>query len=267
MSWLGSLVGGAVSLAKSVFGNGSSSSGGGDRDYGSSYSSSSSETYHTSKTTNYDPDKVEVAKLENERVELVKDAQRELLQLNAQLEVAMIEARCKGFQAMQGAMMNMLREVNILAEERLVLLENGSREQVQKVESMYAELGKDIQNDEFMSIKVPQLLNLANQFPEDSDGRKVFMNGIDREMATHFDFKTEQLKKLNERCQTVVDSVVASKERMQLHIDTVITKRIEQIEQTMQTNAQLEFKGTSLQLDPPKQSSGSDAVKIEHNVK
>ncbi|WP_256413974.1 hypothetical protein [Acinetobacter sp. 5862] len=233
----------------------SSSSGGGGRDYGGSYSSSSSST-----VTNYDPDKVEVAKLENERVHLVKEAQQELMQLNAQLEVAMIEARCRGFQAMQGAMMNMLKEVNILAEERLILLENGSREQVQKVEAMYADLAKDIENDQFMFEKVPQLLDMANKFPEDSASHKMFMQGIDREMATHFDFKTEQLKKLNERRQTVLDSVVESKKQMQAHIDLVVTKRIEQIEQVMQHNAQLEFKGTALQLDVAQ----SKTAQIEH---
>jgi hypothetical protein len=233
----------------------SSSSGGGGRDYGGSYSSSGSST-----VTNYDPDKVEVAKLENERVHLVKEAQQELMQLNAQLEVAMIEARCRGFQAMQGAMMNMLKEVNILAEERLILLENGSREQVQKVEAMYADLAKDIENDQFMFEKVPQLLDMANKFPEDSASHKMFMQGIDREMATHFDFKTEQLKKLNERRQTVLDSVVESKKQMQAHIDLVVTKRIEQIEQVMQHNAQLEFKGTALQLDVAQ----SKTAQIEH---
>jgi hypothetical protein len=233
----------------------SSSSGGGGRDYGGSYSSSSSST-----VTNYDPDKVEVAKLENERVHLVKEAQQELMQLNAQLEVAMIEARCRGFQAMQGAMMNMLKEVNILAEERLILLENGSREQVQKVEAMYADLAKDIANDQFMFEKVPQLLDMANKFPEDSASHKMFMQGIDREMATHFDFKTEQLKKLNERRQTVLDSVVESKKQMQAHIDLVVTKRIEQIEQVMQHNVQLEFKGTALQLDVVQ----SKTAQIEH---
>ena len=222
----------------------SSSSGGGGRDYGGSYSSSSSST-----VTNYDPDKVEVAKLENERVHLVKEAQQ-----------AMIEARCRGFQAMQGAMMNMLKEVNILAEERLILLENGSREQVQKVEAMYADLAKDIENDQFMFEKVPQLLDMANKFPEDSASHKMFMQGIDREMATHFDFKTEQLKKLNERRQTVLDSVVESKKQMQAHIDLVVTKRIEQIEQVMQHNAQLEFKGTALQLDVAQ----SKTAQIEH---
>lgn len=248
-----SSIGSWASNAVSSFLGSSFSSGNGDRDrdYGGSYSSSSSST-----VTNYDPDKVEVAKLENERVELVKNAQLELIEVNARLEAVMIEARCKGFQAMQGSMMQMLKEVNLLAEERLVLLENGSQEQVQKVEAMYADLSKDMENDDFMFSKVPQMLEIANKFPEESDSRKLYMSGIDREMAKHFDFKTEQLKKLNERCHIVVASVVESKKQMQSHIDTVISKRIEHIEQVMQVNAQLPYSATG-------QISGGDQLKIE----
>lgn len=249
LSSIGSWAGNAIS---SFLGsNFSSGTGGRDRDYGSSYSSSSSST-----VTNYDPDKVEVAKLENERVELVKSAQLELMEVNARLEAVMIEARCKGFQAMQGSMMQMLKEVNHLAEERLVLLENGSQEQIQKVETMYADLSKDMENDDFMFSKVPQMLEIANKFPEDSDSRKLYMSGIDREMAKHFDFKTEQLKRLNERCHVVVASVVESKKQMQTHIDTVISKRIEHIEQVMQVNAQLPYSVTA-------QISGDDQLQIE----
>lgn len=259
--WASSLVSSAVGAVSGLFGGGSSSgnSGGGNN-------SSSSETYHNSKTTNYDPDKVRVAELENDRVGLVKEAQIELLQINAQLEAAMIEARCRGFHHMQQAMMGMLKEVNVLAEERLVLLEEGSLQQIQQVEDLYADLKTDVQHDDFLVVKVPQMLNLANQFPEESDTRKTFMNGIDQEMATHFNFKTNQLNKLNERCHIVVASVVASKERMQQHIDHVITKRIEHIEHVMHSNAQLVFKGATLQLDPPKQSGGNELDKIEHQI-
>jgi hypothetical protein len=41
---------------------------------------------------------------------------------------------------------------------------------------------------------------------------------------------------------------------MQTHIDTVVTKRIEQLEHVMQSNAKLEFKSPVLQLDSPKQT-------------
>lgn len=242
-SSIGGFVSKAASAVGSFLGGAASSSGGGsDREYGGSYSTSTSTS---STVTNYDPYKVEVAKLENERVDLVKNAQLELMEVNARLEAVMIEARCKGFQAMQGSMMQMLKEVNHLAEERLVLLENGNQEQIQKVETMYADLSKDMENDDFMFSKVPQMLDIANKFPEESDSRKLYMSGIDREMAKHFDFKTEQLKKLNERCHIVVASVVESKKQMQAHIDTVISKRIEHIEQVMHINAQLPYSATT----------------------
>jgi len=163
---------------------------------------------------------------------------------------------------MQGSMMIMLKEVNQLAEERLVLLENGSQEQIQKVESMYADLSKDMNSDDFMFAKVPQMLELASKFSEDSDTRKLYMSGIDREMAKHFDFKTEQLKNLNARCQIVVASVVASKEKMQHHIDTVISKRIEHLEQVMQVNGQFPHNIVS-QLGTG--NSGTSQLKIEKN--
>lgn len=255
------LVDGAVNLAKRVFGGGSSGSdGSGGRDY------SSSDSYHNSKVTTYDPDKVRVAELENERVGLVQEAQLELMEFNAKMEAAMIEARCRGFHAMQQAMMSMLKEVNTLAEERLVLLENGSREQVQQVEALYKDLEKDIQNDDFMLVKLPQLLGLASQFPEGSTSHGIFSDGIRQEMTVHMNFKTEQLKGLRERCKVVVDSVVASKERMQAHIDNVIVKRIEHIEQVMQSNSQLDFKSTSVsQLNNLQTAaSSSDTAEIEY---
>lgn len=259
---IGDLAGRAVSAVSNFFGGSSDSS---SRDRGGSYSSSS-ESYHTSKVTNYDPDKVRIAELENERVGLVKDAQLKLLAFNAQMEAAIIEARCRGFHEMQHAMMGMLKEVNILAEERLVLLESASQQHIRQVENMYLDLSKDIQNDDFLQTKVPQLLSVANQFPDESDTRQTFMKGIEREVATHFDFKTSQLALLNQRCRVVVESVVESKHRMQQHIDTVITKRIEQLEQVMQTNSQLSLPSgaaASLQLDPSKTAEPvSDAQRV-----
>ena len=259
-SAVGSFVGG-------LFGGGSSSDGGG-RDRGGSYSSSS-ESYHTSKVTNYDPDKVRVAELENERVGLVKDAQLELLEFNAKMEAAMIEARCRGFHAMQQAMMGMLKEVNILAEERFILLESGSLEQIQQVEKMYAGLSQDILNDGFAKEKATELISLANQFPEGSDTRQLFMKSVDQELAVRFNFKNNQLALISQRCRVVVESVVESKHRMQQHIDTVITKRIEQLEQVMQTNSQLSLPSgaaASLQFDPPKNNQTSETQNLTYQA-
>lgn len=201
------------------------------------------------KNFNYDPDKVKVAELENKRIELMKDAQLEIIEFNARMEACLLEAKSKGFVVMQQAMMGMLKEVNMLAEQRLALLEKGSLDNIKQVEAMYHDLAQDIQNDDFLQQKLPELLNLVGQFPEDSAQHKLFMNGVEREIATHFDFKSSQLKLLNERCQTVVNSVIQSKEAMQKHIDEVVVKRIELIESNIAKIAQLDLKQPTLTLD------------------
>lgn len=261
MGWgiLGSIGSFVANTVSSVFSGSSSDHSGG------SYSSSS-ETYHTSKTTHYDPDKVRVAELENERVGLVKDAQLELMEFNAKMEAAILEARCRGFHAMQHAMMGMLKEVNLLAEERLVLLEKGSLQHIQQVESLYQDLQRDIQQDDFLLTKVPQLLALANQFPEHSASHATFMKGIDQEIATHFHFKTNQLNKINERCQSVVASVIASKERMQQHIDQVVSQRIEHLEQAMTSHTTIGAAMPNLlPLNPPTTAQTASTQAIEQS--
>ena len=252
MGILGDVMDWCIDTASSFL-SGGSSSGSSERDYDRSHTSSSS----SSTVTHYRPDDIEIEKLQNERIHLAKEAQLEVMEKKARLEAVMIEARCKGYHAMQQAMLEMLKEVDALAQQRQALLENGSFEQIRKVEAMYADLGKDIENDDFMFSKVPQMLDIANKFPEESDSRKLYMSGIDREMAKHFDFKKEQLKKLNERCHIVVASVVESKKQMQAHIDTVISKRIEHIEQVMQVNAQLPYSATA-QI-----GGGGNQLKIE----
>ena len=133
---------------------------------------------------------------------------------------------------------------------------------------MYADLSRDIKNDDFMTAKIRPLIDLANQFPVDSASQKMFMNGIEKEIAVHIESIANQLKKIEERRDTVVKSVIASKERMQAYIDTVIVKGIEHIGQTLQNNnPQLDFKGESLQLEPSKQIFVNEPLKIDYQKK
>lgn len=96
---------------------------------GGGNSSSSRNTENTS----YEPDKVRVAEIErdkalqladreNERIGLMKEAQMELTEFNARMEAAVIEAKARGFHAVQQSLMTMAKELNILAEERMILI-------------------------------------------------------------------------------------------------------------------------------------------------
>ncbi len=245
MSWLGT-IGGWVSSAagyigEKIFGDGtykgSGDSGYRDRDdYRSGGGSSSS--------TLYEPDKVKVAEIEsaaklklagaeNDRIVLWKETQMELAEFNAKMETAMIETRARGFYAMQQALMEMLKAVNVVAEERLVLIEHAATTQIRQVESLYSDLEQDIKNDDFMTEKLPGLFRLLAEFPEGSDMRSSYLKGIELEMAAQIRFKTQQMQQLESRRKAVLDSVVASKQLIHQHINEVVNVRVQQMEQVM----------------------------------
>ena len=246
MGWLGDAFGAAVDFASSAVSTVVDWVSGGSKDddwrrdrgdrggYGSGIGSS----------TLYEPDKVKVAEIEsaaklklagaeNDRIVLWKETQMELAEFNAKMEAAIIETRVRGFFAMQQALMGMLKEVNVVAEERLVLIEHANTAQIRKVEHLYSELEQDIKNDNFMTEKLPSLFRLLGEFPEGSDMRGAYLKGIELEMAAQIQFKTQQMQQLESRRRAVVDSVIASKQLIHQHINEVVSLRVQQMEQVM----------------------------------
>ncbi|MBK7300095.1 MAG: hypothetical protein IPI79_06730 [Moraxellaceae bacterium] len=177
--------------------------------------------------------KLKLAGAENDRIVLWKETQMELAEFNAKMESAMIEARARGFYAMQQALMGMLKEVNVVAEERLVLIENASIAQIKQVENLYADLESDIKNDHFMAEKVPQLYHILGQFPEGSAVFNSYLKGIELEMVAQIQFKTQQMQQLETRRKSVLDSVAASKHLIHQHINEVVSLRVQQMEHVM----------------------------------
>ncbi|WP_297423987.1 hypothetical protein [uncultured Acinetobacter sp.] len=215
MGWnLGSIASKVVGAVGSFLG----SSTGSNRDFGgSSYSSSVSST-----VTNYDPDKIRVAELENERVHLVKEAQLEIIEANAKVEAVMLEAKFRGFQAIADSLTRMQKELDQLANSRVEFIERSSLEQVKEIEAFYGELAKSInEDDEFFMIKLPQLLETANKFPESSDSKKIYMDAIALEIKRSIDFKSEQLSNLGVRQKAVVDANLQSKLAMSEHANNL----------------------------------------------
>lgn len=240
---IGNMVSDAVSyVGGKIFGDGTYK-GGNDN-----YRDSDRDNYRSgggsSSNTLYEPDKVKVAEIEsaaklklagaeNDRIVLWKETQMELAEFNAKMEAAMIEVRARGFDAMQQALMGMLKEVNVVAEERLVLIENASIAQIKQVENLYAELDRDIKNDNFMTEKVPQLMQILREFPEGSDMRDSYRKGIDLEIAAQIQFKAQQIQQLETRRKSVLDSVAASKQLIHQHINEVVSLRVQHMEQVM----------------------------------
>lgn len=170
-------VGGFIS---DLFG-GSSSSGGGNRS--------------TSNTT-YEPDKVKIAEierdtklqlatLETERIEIMKNARIEALEKEYYFKVAYEEAKARGLTCMAQTIIAMQDRLNQITEKRLEIIEKGSLPIIKEIEGFYSELGTKIQadNEDYNVRKLPLLLETMQKFEKGSDAYKMYGEMINNNTA------------------------------------------------------------------------------------
>lgn len=204
-----------------------------------------------STTTTYEPDKVRVAEIkadcklrlagkEQERIILYAEKQMELLEFNARMEAAVIEARVRGEQELQKSMLEIMREVNIIAEQRLKLIETAHIDIIKQVEGYYKELENEIKFDAEVSIKekLPALLTVLQQFEKGSTEHEIYAEDIRQHRALHFKFLDERIKQLHVRQNKVVDSCITGKEQINSSISLLVDKRMEQISAAIQMRQQ-----------------------------
>ncbi len=225
-------------------------------------SSSSRETSSTS--TVYEPDKVRIAEIEanakirlagmeQDRIRLYTDTQKELLEFNAQMEAALLEARLRGEQAIQQAILDMMREANILAEQRLTLIETAGMDVIKQIEGYYELLGTEIDKDRFSlaTERLPQLFEILDKYEEGTPKHSIYLQEIQDYKKFHADFITERIRSLKERQSQVMASYISGKEQINAHINLLVEKRMEQIGLTMQAQMQIAL------------PTGQDVLRIE----
>lgn len=232
---LGDWVGGVFNA---VFGG--SSSGGGGRSR-----STESSTY------NYEPDKVRVAEIqaesardmayhENQRIGLIKDAQMELAEFNARMEAAVIEAKVRGFTHVQEKLLEMTKSLTQLAHERIVLLEQGHLGVVAQIDSHYQQLKQQIgnENDLYLQEKFPKLNSLLEQYPEGTTSHRKYSELLDKDMARHFEFQTQQMQSVHQRQGMMTESAISSKKQLEQHVNTLVETRM-QLQLSLENTSQL----------------------------
>lgn len=221
-----SKIGGAI---KSIFGGGSSSGG----------SRSTSST-----TTTYDPDKVKVAEieketklrlagLENERIELAKRAQIELMEKQLYCQEALIEAKARGLGHTAQVLVTLGEKLNEITKQRLEIIEAGSMTLIADYERFYEELKKNVHNeyDEFAELKLPTLLTMLEKFEEGSASHDLYKKNIDQMMGFQLTSMTEQLAGLQQRQRDVQQSVIRSKETLIEQHQSLTTQLLEHVQQ------------------------------------
>jgi len=230
MGFFSDLWDGAKSIAGSIFGE--------------TKTNNSNSTSSVSNTqTIYEPDRIKAAELENIRMDKAIEAQKEIIQMNNEMQLYIMEAHQKGFEHSTKVLKDMMKSLNLIAQERLMLIENGHFEVVEKIENLYLGLEKEIRddNDGFNMEKLPQMLEMLSKFEADSTSAKLYEKSIDKQIELNGTFFTHKLAALHERQKLMVSSAIKSKEQVLEQSSQIVLDRMKFLDKQLehQQNMQL----------------------------
>jgi len=211
--------------------------------FSGSSSNSRSENHHSSSTTQtvYEPDKVRVAELENQRSEMLVEAQKDIIELNARMQAAVIEANVRGFEYSANILKSLMADMNILAQQRLQLLENGHFEIVKQIECLYLDLEREIKkdNESFQLEKLPQMFEVLSRFEVESTPYKMYSGSIDQQIQLNISFVAEKFKGLTQRQHTLIESSIDAKKLVLEQSGQLVADRMKFLEKQIENKEAL----------------------------
>lgn len=187
----------------------------------------SSSGSRTTTNYNYEPDKVKIAQIEaetkirlsemeTERVELIKQAQMELLRDEAEAKILVEEAKAKGFTVMAQTIIAMQEQLTQITNNRIEIIERASLPIIKDIENMYKELNDRIvaDNDKYNTEKLPNLLSILEKYPEGTTAHKLYSQQIQNDMNAQMKHHDMQLKSLEIRQQQIISGFINSKDKI-----------------------------------------------------
>lgn len=214
---------------------------------GSIFSHSTENKNTTSNVSNtqtvYEPDKVKVAELESTRMDKAIEAQKEIIQMNQEMQLYIMEAHQKGFEHSTEVLKDMMRSLNQIAQERLILIENGHFEVVEKIEKLYLGLEKEIRkdNDGFNIEQLPKMLEMLSKFEVGSTQAKLYEKSIDKQIELNIIFFEKKLGALYERQKIMVASAIKSKEQVLEQSSQIVLDRMKFLDKQLEHQKGMEF--------------------------
>lgn len=208
---------------------------------------------NTTNTYHYEPDKVRIAQIEAdtrlrladkeaERIELMRNAQLDLIKAQAMSQMAIDEARIRQMPLITEQLILLQEKMTEVAQKRIELIEVGALPIIKEIESFYKEIEDDINDraDEYNSKKLPQLLNMLGQFQEGSTQHNLFAQQISADMVRQLDYTRQQLEKINQRQTAVISSFLNTKEKILVQTGQITANVInEYLNNAMPSNTQL----------------------------
>lgn len=188
------------------------------------FGGSSSGGSRSTSSTVYEPDKVRIAEIkQNEKIKLatmegeaqerMRKALLEHLQVQHDCDVALVQAKAKGFAATAEMIIRMQSKLTEIAETRMAIIEKGSLPIVKDIENFYDELGDKIKadNDEYNIEKLPALLAILEKYEIDSPAHKLYQKRIEEDMRLQGEYFMKQLDNIAIRQQQVMDGFIKNK--------------------------------------------------------
>ncbi len=218
--------------------------------------SSSSHNSNSSVQTLYEPDRVKIAQLElqiaesnNERTQILLEGQKELIELNARMQGAIIEAEANSFEHSAEVLKSFMHDMNIIAQQRMELLENGHFEVVNKIERLYLDFEKEIQQDGVSYLeKLPKMLEMLEKFPPESSAYKIYAQSIEKHSFITSEFLGNKLKALQTKQQNLIDSSIKMKEALFEHSAKIVEERMKFLESQLESRRELTLQNSNLHL-------------------
>ena len=164
---------------------------------------------------------------DNERINLVRDAQQELIQMQTMSQIAIEKAQTEGFTERTKQFIILQEKMTEIAQKRIEIIASCSLPIIKDIENFYNEVGEKIseRGDEYNTKKLPQLLAILRQYDKDSPEHEIYSAQIRADMERQGRFIEEQMARVHERQNLVMQSFISSREKI-LEQTGQITERI-----------------------------------------
>ena len=177
----------------------------------------------------YEPDKVRIAEIEaeteralankeRERIELAKQAKIDILQFETQSQLDIERARTEGNLLLMQALIDMQEKLNVIAQKRLEIIENGSLSIIKDIENFYKEIQNNIEskNDDYNNNKLPKLLEQLEKYEPSSSSHKLYEKRINDDMDSQKKYYEKQIDEALNRQNIIISGLIESKDKVLL---------------------------------------------------
>jgi len=197
----------------------------------------------------HEPDKVKVAqiearkavelkKMEGENIELRKKATIEIMETNARLEQLIITARVEGFTTIQEKLVEMTRELNILAEQRILMLETASGETLKKMNEHYYNFSKQINKDQndFMKNELPIMIEQLEKIDKTSPAYEIYRTRLDEVSSNFIENQNKFIKQVGEQQNQMFIANDELRKNVTEHTNRIVENRVKQLSAAVEIN-------------------------------